>query len=592
MEVSNMDQNNKLKVDAVTVEIVGNLMLSIAEETSLSIIKSAYSTNIKERRDVSSAVVDPDGDMVAQADNLPIHLSAFLTFVKGLYQVHPPETIRPGDLFIGNDPYHGGGNHLPDLILAEPVFGGAKLIGWIVNMAHHSDIGGKVPGSTSSDADSIFQEGLRIPIIRICQDGKVLDDVLNFILANTRVRTERQGDLIAQIASNHVGARRMRESYEKYGDGLLECMKELQNYSERRLKAAIAKIPDGVYTYTDYMDDAYPSSSEPLKIAVTITVKGDFIEFDFSDTCDQVEAPLNVSYNSLLATVFYSLKVLFGADIPATSGIYRAFRVIARQGSIVDPVEPAPFGGTINTCQRLPDVIFGALASVAPERVVAGCNSTCQTTVFTSQDPENPRNLLICHEAIGGGSGASKHADGLSGVQVHMTNTSNMPIEALETEFPTITIKKYELRQDSGGAGNYRGGLGIDREFEMMVEGIRLKATGDRQKFHPWGLDGGGEGATGAFYRCFNGKETKLPSKNTGLPMQKGEIVKALTPGAGGYGDPRKRPPEKVLADVANGYVSLEKARELYRVWIVCGAKGLFTLDEAMTRQLREQGDD
>jgi N-methylhydantoinase B len=580
-------KSKQLKVDAVTVEIVGNLMLSIAEETSLSIIKSAYSTNIKERRDVSSAVLDPDGEMVAQADNLPLHLSAFLTFVKGLYQVHPKETIRPGEMFIGNDPYHGGGNHLPDLIIAEPVFGGAQLIGWIINMAHHSDIGGKVPGSTSSDADSIFQEGLRIPIIRICQDGKIDEDILNFILANTRVRTERYGDLVAQISSNHVGARRMREAYEKYGDGLLECLRELQSYSERRLKAAIAKIPDGRYSYTDYMDDAYPAYPDPLKIAVTITVRGDFIEFDFSDTCDQVAAPLNVSYNSLLAAVFYSLKVLFGADIPATSGIYRVFKVVTREGSLVNPIEPAPFGITINTCQRLPDVIFGALASVAPENVIAGCNSTCQTAVFTGQDPSDPRNLLICHEAIGGGSGASKHADGLSGVQVHMTNTSNMPIEALETEFPTIAVKKYELRQDSGGAGEYRGGLGIDREFEMMVAGIRTKATGDRQKFHPWGLEGGGPGATGAFYRYRDGKETRLPSKSTGLLMEKGEILGVLTPGAGGYGDPAKRPPEKVLADVADGYVSVEKARELYRVCIVRDAKGIFTLDEAATGQLR-----
>jgi N-methylhydantoinase B len=583
-----MSRNDQFKVDAVTVEIVGNLMLSIAEETSLSIIKSAYSTNIKERRDVSTAVLDPDGEMVAQADNLPMHLSAFLTFVKGLYTIHPKETIRPGDMFIGNDPYHGGGNHLPDLIVTEPVFGGEKLIGWIINMAHHSDIGGKVPGSTSSDADSIFQEGLRIPIIRICKDGKIIDDVLNFILANTRVRTERQGDLTAQISSNHVGARRMREAYEKYGDGLLECMAELQSYSERRLKAAIAKIPDGRYSYTDYMDDAVPAYPDPLRISVAITVKGDYIEFDFSDTCDQVMAPLNASYNSLLATVFYSLKVLFGADIPATSGIYRVFKVIAREGSLVNPIEPAPFGLTINTCQRLPDVIFGALASVAPERVLAGCNSTCQTTVFTGQDPSNKRNLLICHEAIAGGSGASRHADGLSGVQVHMTNTSNMPIEALETEFPTITIKKYELRRDSGGAGEYRGGLGIDREFEMMVEGVRLKATGDRQKFHPWGLEGGGEGATGVFYRSFDGKEVRLPSKSTGLLMRKGEIVKALTPGAGGYGNPLQRAPEKVLADVADGYVSIEKARELYHVCIVCDEKGILALDEKMTEQLRK----
>ncbi len=579
--------NKEIKNDAVMVEIIGNLMMSIAEETCLSIIKSAYSTNIKERRDVSSAVIGQDGSLVAQADYLPMHLNAFLTFVPYIYKHYPCDTVKPGDMFIGNDPYNGGGNHLPDIVVAEPVFGDHHIIGWIVNMAHHSDIGGMVPGSTSSYADSIFQEGIRIPVIRICNEGKLNQDVWNLILGNTRARIEREGDLTAQISSNHVGARRMCEAYEKYGNGLLACMDELQNYSEIRLRAAVSQIPDGIYSYTDFIDDGGENHPEPLQVAVDIHVKGDSLTFDFSQTCSQIKSPLNISYNTLLACCFYSLKVLFGSDIPATSGIFRVFDVIAPKGSLVNPIDPAPLGLTINAAQRVPDVIFGALANVTKERVIAGCNSTCQTVVFACDDPYRPGGSLICHEAIAGGSGASCHADGLSAVQVHLTNTSNMPIEALETEFPIITIKKYALRRDSGGAGEFRGGLGIHREYEIMRDNILMKATGDRQIYAPYGLEGGHKGATGNFYRRYNGKETKMPSKSTGNVMRKGEVVIANTPGAGGYGDPYMRMPEKVLADVVDDYVSVEMALSEYGVVIVSDEKGNMSVDYIATAKQR-----
>lgn len=577
----------EIKTDAVIVEIIGNLMMSIAEETCLSIIKSAYSTNIKERRDVSSAVVGPDGALVAQADYLPMHLNAFLTFIPYIYNKYGKDSIRQGDMFIGNDPYNGGGNHLPDIVVAEPVFGGGEIIGWVVNMAHHSDIGGMVPGSTSSYADSIFQEGIRIPVIRICRDGEVIDEVLQMLLGNTRARTERLGDLTAQISSNHVGARRMREAYDKYGEKLVPALEELQRYSERRLRAAIAAVPDGVYSYTDYVDDGGEKVPYPLKISADITIKGDSVQFDFSNTCKQVPAPVNVSYNTLLACCFYSLKVLFGADIPATSGIFRVFSVIAPKGSLVNPMDPAPLGITINAAQRIPDVIFGALAEVAKDRVIAGCNSTCQTTVFTCADPNTPGASIICHEAIAGGSGASRHADGLSAVQVHLTNTSNMPIEALETEFPIVMIRQYSLRPDSGGAGEFRGGLGIHREFEMMREGISCKATGDRQVYAPYGLEGGMPGATGAFYRSLDGNKTRMPSKSTGNIMAKNEVLIALTPGAGGYGDPHKRDPQKVLNDVLDGYVTLEKAKADYGVVIETGNDGFLHVNASETARLR-----
>ncbi len=581
------DQVNK-KADAVTVEIIGNLLLSIAEETSVAIIKSAYSTNIKERRDVSTGVIDPNGNMVAQAENLAIHLGSLLTFITELYKKFPKETIKPGDMFIGNDPYNGGGNHLPDIVVVAPAFCGDTMIGWIVNMAHHSDIGGKVPGSTSGDAVSIFQEGLKLPIIRICENGKILPGVLDVILANTRIPKERYGDLIAQISSNYIGINRLQEAYDRYGDLLFDCMEELQNYAERRLRSAIKNLQDGEYSFTDYMDNGGPKYPDPLPISVKITIKDDFMHFDFTGTCDQVEAPINVPFNSLLATVFYSLKSLIGPDVPSNAGIYRAFSVYAPSGCLVCPTHPAPVGVMIDTCQRLPDVIFGALAPVVPERILAGCNGACTTAVFTGSVPNHPEQFYVYHEAIAGGSGASKHSDGLSGVQVHMTNTSNMPIEALEIEFPIVLIKKYALRTDSGGAGRYRGGLGIDREFEIVGDGVSYTGLGDRHRFVPWGLAGGKDGLGGAYYHLTaDGEETRLPSKCTGRPVQKGDIIKVFTPGSGGYGNPLERPADSILQDIIEEKVSLEAASEFYKVVIV-KAGGKYVVDEEATKKLRQ----
>ena len=244
------------RVDAVTVEIIGNLLLSIAEETGIAIIRSAYSTNIKERRDISTAVFDPDGNMVAQAEHVAMHLGSLLGIVQEVYKHFDRSDIQEGDMFIGNDPYNGGGTHLPDITVVAPVFHSGRLIGWVANLAHHSDVGGKVPGSTSGDAVSIFQEGTKIPLVRICSGGEVCKDIVSIIMANSRIPNERYGDLQAQIAANRVGLRRMLDAYDRYGDVLVDSMYQLQDYAERKLKAGIEKLPDGVYQFTDYMDDA------------------------------------------------------------------------------------------------------------------------------------------------------------------------------------------------------------------------------------------------------------------------------------------------------------------------------------------------
>ncbi|MFK9093845.1 hydantoinase B/oxoprolinase family protein [Bacillus salipaludis] len=559
----------KNRVDAVTVEIVGNLLLSIAEEMGIAIIKSAYSTNIKERRDISTAVFDPEGNMVAQAEHVPMHLGSLLSIIKEVYKKYPKEMIKPGDMFIGNDPYNGGGTHLPDITIVAPVFVKEEIIGWVANLAHHSDVGGKVPGSTSGDAISIFQEGLKIPISRVCQNDRPIEEIINFVLANSRIPEERYGDLNAQIASNRVGSRRLLETYEIYGDLLVDSMYELQDYAERRLRAGISKLKDGVYEFTDYMDDAGVASPDPLQISVKINIHGDTMDLDFTGTSKQVEGPINVTYNGLLATVFYSLKALIDPEIPSNAGIYRVFNIIVETGLIINAQNPAPVGARIDTCMRVADVIFGAMAPVVPERAIAGCNSSCTTAVFSGSDPQNNNDFYVYLETIAGGSGASKYSDGLNGVQVHLTNTSNLPIEALEMEFPLVVVREYSFIEDSGGAGEFRGGQGISRKFEARFDNVSFTGLGDRQKFAPWGLNGGGDGSGGIYYlERKEGKVERLPSKCSDIILNAGDVVTIKTPGAGGYGDSQKRNPHSVLLDVIENKVSINKAQELYGVKI------------------------
>lgn len=578
------------KIDTVTVEVIRNLLMSISEETFGIIVRSAYSTNMKERRDVCTAVIDPDGNSVAQVESLAVLLGSMLGVVPKIYEKFGRENVKPGDMFIANDPYHGGGNHLPDIVIAAPAFAGEKLIGWIANIAHHSDIGGKVPGSTSGDADSLFQEGIRIPVIRICREGVLDQSVMDLLLDNTRVPQEREGDLTAQISANLIGVERLQEAYARYGDTLILCMKELVAYSERRVRAVVAGLPDGVYSYTDYVDGCGDKYPDPLPIHVSITVKGDDLIFDFTGTADQIKAPINVPYPCTQAAVFFAVKALMGDDIPANEGINRAVTLVAPKGCIVNPTEPSPVGAQIDCEQRIPDAIFGALAPIFPDAIVTAGNGACTTTILAGDGAIGTDSVFIFHEVIAGGGGASRHYDGLSGVQVNMTNTSNMPIEATEMEFTKILARKYELKADTGGAGEMRGGLGIERELEILQDNVLYTGLGDRHKFHPWGLEGGQPGGIGAFYRVSaeDGSVTRMGHKTTSLPLKKGDVIRVVTPGAGGYGDPKKRPAEKVLKDVIEGKVSVEAAQSQYGV-VIERQDGAFQVNEEATRACRAQ---
>ena len=568
-------------VDPVIVEVVRNLLLSVADETNTVIIKSAYSTNIKERRDNTVAIMDAKGDVVAQVEgSIPILLATSLFIAKHILEKYRPEEIHPGDMFILNDPYSGSGNHLPDITICAPVFAGDKLIAWISNIAHHSDIGGSVPGSIVGNARSVFEEGIRIPIVRICRDGEVNRDVMDLLLGNTRTREERRGDFTAQISANLIGIEKLQSAYAKYGDVLLDCMEEIQNYADRMMRSTIRKIPDGVYEFEDFVDGCGELVPHPINIRVKITVAGDEMTMDFTGTHVQVEAPINVPFPALMSAILFSIKALVGPSLPTNSGIFSPIKVIAPAGCLVNPTEPAPVSVLIDAGQRIPDTLFGALASIMPERILAASNGACTTCMLFGRAEHSRGKYFICHESIAGGSGASHYFDGLSGVQVYLTNTSNMPIEATEIEYPDIMLEQYYLRRDSGGAGQFRGGCGIQREYKICSDGMAVNCLGDRQKFQPWGLDGGMAGAAGAFYLVDGqtGEKTALSHKTSNLPVKKGDSILVLTPGAGGVGAPGNRPPEKVLLDVRQNLVSPEAAKELYGVEVVMGPTGVYEL--------------
>ncbi len=574
------------KIDPITTEIIGNHLLSVAEEVAIAIVKSSYSNNIKERRDLSTAVFDPDGNLIAQAEYVAMHLGSLIYTIKAIFEKFPISEINDGDVFAGNDPYGGGGSHLPDITIATPVFSNNKLIAWVANCAHHSDIGGKVPGSLCSDAIDIYQEGLRIPLLKICEGGKLNKAIIDLLMINSRIPKERYGDLMAQIAGNSVGYNRIIDAYKNWGNVMIDCMYTLEDYTERRLRAGIKKLPDGEYYYEDYMDPAECFGNLPGKICVRVIKRNDHMSFDFTGTVKQVKSPLNMTYNALIACVFYSVKTMIDPEAPTNAGISRTFDVVAEEGTIINCKSPAAVGQRIDTAQRVVDAIFGALAPIVGNRAQAASSGTCHTISFAGYDPMKKDQYVLYLEVIAGGLGAFMDMDGLNGAQAHMTNTSNLPVEALETEIPLLNVHSYRLLTNSGGAGKYRGGLAIERKYKILADNVVCSILTDRQKILPWGLDGGyhGLGGTNTVQRSGE-EERKLPAQVSGLILNKGDFITVTPPGGGGYGNPFERNIESVLSDVLAGYIDMEEA-EKYGVKISM-KEGRYTINQSETKKIR-----
>jgi N-methylhydantoinase B len=550
-----------MEISPIDVEVVKNALLSVAEEMGVVLVRASQSTNIKERRDCSCGIFDAEGATIAQAEHVPMHLGSMLGIIGNLKERYPLETIRPGDMFITNDPFSGGGTHLPDITVAAPVFVDGRLIAFVVNIAHHSDVGGRVAGSNSGDCTSIFEEGLRIPLVKVLAEGKLVEHVLAFIALNCRTPEERLADLQAQVAANRVGIQRMQELAAKLGvEFLTAACQALLAHAERKIRQAVAAIPDGTYTCEDYMDDDGRGMTR-IPIRVAVTVKGDDIHLDFTGSSPQARGGINFVWPALQGAVYYCLKTVLDPSIPSNSGFFRAVRISAPPGTIMNALPPAAMAGRSDTGQRVADVILGALAPVVPEKVVAACNGAVTASMFAGFDAEKCRHYVYI-ETQGGGMGARHDRDGLDGVQVHMTNTSNLPVEALENEYP-LMVDRLELIPDSGGRGTYRGGMGIRKDIRVVGHTATFSTHADRQLLPPWGLFGGEAGRCGRFVitREATGRTDVLPSgKMSEIILADGDRVSVQTPGAGGWGPVSERPPSLHERDLRQGKVTRDPA--------------------------------
>jgi len=514
------------------LEIFKNLFRSVAEEMGVVLQRSSYSPNIKERLDFSCALFDPEGEMVAQAAHIPVHLGSMPAAVKAATQAY---RLEEGDVVLLNDPYQGG-THLPDITAITAAYYRGRLIGYVANRAHHADVGGAFPGSMGI-ATEVFQEGIRIPPIRLYRRGELQHDVMELVLANVRVPAERRGDLQAQAAANRRGVLRLGELADKYGpEALLSWMRELIDYTERMTRALIRSIPDGSYAFSDVIEDDGMGNG-PLTVRVRIDVDGDRALLDFSGSSPQTPGPLNCPKAVTLSAVAYVFRCLTDPGVPANAGAFRAFEAVVPEGTILNALPPAAVaGGNVETSQRVVDVVLGALAQAMPERIPAASCGTMNNVVIGGYDPRQQSSFTY-YETLAGGMGGHSRGPGLSAVQTHMTNTKNTPVEALEHAYP-LRIRRYALRPGTGGAGASPGGDGLVREIEALAP-CKAALLAERRSTRPYGLAGGEPGAPGynRLWRAGVALPIDLPGK-VEVAMEPGDVLEIATPGGGGYGRP------------------------------------------------------
>ncbi|WP_435077586.1 hydantoinase B/oxoprolinase family protein [Halococcus sp. AFM35] len=547
--------DNKSGLDAVTLEIIRNQLEGVAEEMGEVLITSAYSPNIKERRDCSTALFDSTGRLVAQAEHIPVHLGAMPEAVDAVLDENP----HPGDVFVLNDPF-AGGTHLPDITTVSPISldendENGDIIGYAVSRAHHADVGGMTPGSMPAGARDIHQEGLRLPPTRLVESGEINADVRELILANVRNERERWADLRAQLAANERGGERLRSLLTEHGrDELLGAFDAVIDYSRERVASELAALPDGTWEASDVLEgDGVTDADIPIEVAVELD--GGQVRVDFAGTARQVAGNLNAPLAVAKSAVYFVVRCVTDPEIPPNQGCYEPIEVRVPSGSLLNPDAPAAVvGGNVETSQRVTDVTFAALADAAPDVVPAGGQGTMNNlTIGGRTDGGNSTGEEFSYyETIGGGFGARPEKDGMDGVQVGMTNTLNTPVEALEAAYP-LSVERYALRPDSGGAGRYRGGLGIERSVTLGTDATVSLLT-ERRRTAPRGIAGGADGATGE--NLIGGEE--VPAKTT-REVDAGTTVTVRTPGGGGHGDLDERDAALAERDRTDGKTDTEE---------------------------------
>jgi N-methylhydantoinase B len=512
------------EIDPVTLEILRNQLESIATEMGHVLIRGAYSPNIKERQDCSTALFDASGRMIAQAEHIPVHLGAMPDAVDIVLQRDP----MPGDVFIVNDPF-AGGTHLPDITLVSTIAPDDEIIGFAVSRAHHADVGGSAPGSMPPGAQEIYEEGLRLPAIRLVDGGDPNEAVHELIRANVRTPDERAADLRAQRAANVRAEERIGELLNEHGSTLLDAFDAVIDYSRERVETELGQLPDGAFRAEDVLEgDGVTDEDIPIDVAVTLD--GATIDVDFAGTADQVTGNLNAPLSVAKSAVYFVVRAVTDPDIPPNHGCYEPVTVSAPDGSVLNPEPPAAVvGGNVETSQRVMDVTLAALSEAVPDVVPAGSQGTMNNLIIGDRTGE-----FTYYETIGGGFGARPDKDGMDGVQVGMTNTLNTPVEAMETEYP-LWVNQYALRPSSGGDGRYRGGLGLERTVTVETDATVSLLT-ERRRTAPAGINGGEDGATGQ--NLVDGET--VPAKAS-IDVDAGTTVSIRTPGGGGHGDPDKR---------------------------------------------------
>jgi len=510
-----------MSLDAIMLEVLRNQLEGIAEEMGEVLIRGAYSPNIKERQDCSTALFDADGRMVAQAEHIPVHLGALPEAVAAVQTRNP----KPGDVFVLNDPFSGG-THLPDITLVSPITVANNIVAYGVSRAHHSDVGGKTPGSMPAGAKELYEEGLRLPPVRLQSGGSYQEDIQSVILSNVRNPDERIADLRAQLAANKRGDERLTELCDQYRlDTIQEAFDAVIQYSRERVVTEITAIPDGTYTATDVLEGD-GITDEAIPIAVTLTIDGGHLTVDFAGTGEQVLGNMNAPPAVAHSAVYFVVRAVTDPDIPPNAGCYEPVTINLPQGSVLNPSPPAAVvGGNVETSQRVTDVVLSAFAKALPGQIPAQGQGTMNNLIIGSRTSDG----FTYYETIAGGEGARPDGNGLDGVHVGMTNTLNTPIEALEASYPLI-VEEYSLRDDSGGEGRYRGGMGIIRSVRTTVPATVSLLT-ERRSTQPQGRDGGEPGKLGE--NNINGNPV---SAKTTVDVEEGTVITIKTPGGGGFG--------------------------------------------------------
>jgi N-methylhydantoinase B len=542
--------------DPVQLEILRNAFTAAAEEMSVAVRRTARSTTVREMLDYSTAIFHADGRNIAQSALSPMALTLAPCLSELLDHHIPASDWREGDVVITNDPYCGS-QHLPDIVTFRPVFVDGCRLGFTGTMAHHVDLGGGSPGSYDMTAKEIYAEGVRIPPLRLYRQGRLNEEVLALLLQNVRQPAVLRGDLMSQIAALDIGERGLRAIARKYGvPTLVEGAARMLDQAEAAMRRVIAALPDGRYEFADCLDDD-GVGDRPVYVRLALAIHGDRMRFDFSQSDPQAPAPINCTYNVLRSTIHYVVIAALGHDIPVNSGCFAPIEVVARPGSCVAAIQPAPVVNRIQMAHRIVNTAMGALAQVLPDRIPAAYYGVSYVYMLEAVEGDGSRSIYFDSEV--GGWGAEPGRDGANGFSCGVHNIAAVPIEMLESRHP-ITFTTFALRPNSGGAGRWRGGLGLVREFTLDAPSGRFAATFDRFRVPPYGLAGGGPGQTGSLTLLRRGVATALRSKVSGVSLEAGDRIRIETAGGGGFGPPAGRPQAARAGDIAMGYLMPDRA--------------------------------